>query len=224
MPIKEKSIPDKIEVKNIKHSFTNEERNEIGANLARTIGGLRGTEAEFDQVKASFKARITEADARIDKLSTDLVNGFEMRNKRCIVVFYPAERKKRYSLEGGDMTVVLEEEMTKDDFQAELLQAESAFDCREEITLFKPQNNDEGLLVVGRLASKWFSALRVRIGKLELTERLDSEQRSFKQRPDAVAHAVKRVNAWAKENLKDLADGFKASFDAVQEAHKEREE
>ncbi len=226
MSDKKAAEPQKLEMKNVKHTFSTEERNTIGDNLARTIGGKRGIEAEFDQVKSSFKAKITESEARIDRLSTDLVNGFEMRDKRCRVVFRPKDRQKDYYLEeskNGDAPI-LTEDMTKDDFQADLLQAESKFDFREEIQLFQPQDNDAGILVVGKLAGVWFSALRVRIGKLELTERLDSEQPASKKRPDAVGRAVKRFKEWSKANLKDLAEGFQASADGVIEAHKERAE
>jgi hypothetical protein len=114
--------------------------------------------------------------------------------------------------------------MTAADFQQELIEAEAKFDAREEIELFKPAEGDRGILVVGRLAGRWFSALRVKIGKLELSERLDAEQKSVKERPAAVALAVKRFNAWAKDNLKDLAAGFADSANTVAEAHKERAE
>ena len=220
----------------MKHTFTTDERGTIGSDLARAIAGLRGVEAEFDQVKTSFKARTTESETRIDRLSTDLMNGFEMRNEKCVVIFRPKDRKKDYYIEtefasamangnGKAFPVpVLVEDMTRDDFQAELIQAESMFDNREEIALFQPTELDSGVLVVGRFGQKWFSALRVKIGKLALEERLDSEQRSFKHRPDAVAHAVKRVNEWAKANLKELAKGFQDQFSKVAEAHKERAE
>lgn len=230
-----KPAEPKIETKSVKHVFTPDERNEIGSNLARSIAMARGIEAEFDQVKASYKAKTTEAEARIDSLSTSIMNGFEMRNERCAVACRPADRKKDYWLEttihhanGMDPKdknyppPILTEEMTKDDFQADLLQAESKFDLREEIELFKPTESDRGTLVVGRFAGKWFSALRVNIGKLSLAERLDSEQKSFKYRPDAVSCAVKRASDWAKENLKEHAKGFSQSFQSVIEAHKER--
>lgn len=229
------STPAKIEIKNIKHTFTSDERNDLGGQLARSIGGLRGIEAEFDQVKASYKAKVTEAEAKIDNLSTGLVNGFEMRNERCRVNFRPKDREKDYVLEsdfekytagklGGALTVVLTEPMAKDDYQAELVLAESKFDAREEINLFQPTDTDRGVLIVGRFAGKWYSALRVKIGKLTLDERLDSEQRAFKLRPDAVRHAVKRVKDWAKENLQKHADGFIPGFDAAFEAQKDRAE
>jgi hypothetical protein len=225
--------PPPVVVKNVKHTFTNDELNQIGADLARSIGQLRGIEAELDQVKASFKAKVTECEARINSLSTDRVNGFDMRNERCIVLFRPNDRKKDFFLESDaamldeahhGLTPMLIEDMTREDFQFELLQAESVFDHREEIQLFPPADLDFGTLVVGEFGQKWFGALRIRIGKLELTERLDSEQKAFKNRADAVAMSVKRVKQWAKDNLKDLSKGFTDQFDAVVEEHKERAE
>ena len=200
---------------------------------------MRGVEAEFDQVKASFKARTAECEARIDSLSTGLINGFDMRPERCVVVFRPADRKKDFYLEAdykantdglglvpapSAKLPALIEDMTWDDFQADLLQAESAFDAREEIELFKPAAGDEGKLVVGRLAGKWFSALRVKIGKMELTERLDAEQKCVKERSAAISISVKRFQKWAKDNLKDLAKGFETAAEEIIEAHKERAE
>jgi len=231
----------KIETKSVKHTFTPEERDQLGGDLARCVGSIRSIEAEFDQVKAGYKAKTAEAASRVESLSTALVNGFEMRNKRCVVAYRPQERQKDYLLEADVLKmkiaesavpgfvvelagVVLTEPMTAEDFQAELIMAESKFDTREEITLFPPTERDRGVLVVGRFAGVWFSALRVNIGKLSLEERLDSEQRSFKKRADAVSHAVKRVKEWLKTNLKDHAKGFETSFDAVVDAHKEREE
>ncbi len=220
----------KIEKKQIKHTFTEPERNTIGGDLARSIAGLRGVEAEFDQVKASYKAKTTEAEAKIDNLSTSLMNGFEMRNLPCVVQFRPKDRKKDYYLEtlwnerNGETPIVLTEDMTAQDFEQDLIQAESKFDHREEIQLFQATEQDSGILVVGRFAGKWFGALRLKIGKLEISERLDSEQKCFKKRPDAVNHGVKRAADWAKENLKEHAKGFDDSFRAVVDAHQERAE
>lgn len=227
----------KIESKSVKHEFTLDEQNNLGADLARAIANLRGTEAEFDQVRASFKARTAEVEARIDKLSTDRMNGFEIRLERCAVFYRLKDRKKDYYLETtihhcGDMEPyskdwpdpVLTEEMTREDFQKDLIQSESKFDNREEIELFKPTEADSGFLIVGQFASKWFAALRVKIGKLSLNERLDSEQRAFKVRPDAVKFSVKRAGDWLNQNLKEHAKGFEESLAGVAEAHKERSE
>lgn len=231
----------KSETKTIKHSYSHEERETLGSDLARAFGSLRGVENEFDQVKASYKSKTTEAEAKIDRISTNITNGFEMRDVVCVVRYRPADKEKDYYVESevakleldtnnGNKAaskwppVVLTEKMTADDFQQELIEAESKFDAREEIQLFQPVEGDRGLLIVGRLAGRWFSALRVKIGKLELNERLDAEQKAYKLRSDAVATAVKRVNEWAKNNLKDLAAGFQESFKAVAEANKERVE
>lgn len=221
----------KTEVKNIRHDFSDTEKQQLGGELARSIGTLRGIETEFDGVKASYKSKTAEAEARIDRISTDITNGFVMRDTACFVVYRPADKEKDYYVTEAsaanpskEVPPVLTEKMTADDFQRELIETEAKFDAREEIELFKPAGGDRGVLVVGRLAGKWFSALRVKIGKLELNERLDAEQKSVKERPAAVALGVKRLNAWAKENLKDLATGFAESANNVVEAHKERTE
>jgi hypothetical protein len=225
----------KTENKTIKHTYTLEERDQLGADLARAFGSLRGVEMEFDQVKSSYKTKTAEAEARIDKLATARNNGFEFQETPCVVVYRPAKKEKEYylteleaevalKLDGPATSCVLTEKMTADDFQQELIEAESKFDAREEIQLFAPADGDRGLLVVGRFAGKWFGALRVKIGKLELNERLDSEQPCTITRSDAVKVAVKRVNNWAKDNLKDLAAGFQASFSEVEKLHSERVE
>jgi hypothetical protein len=227
----EKPTPNlTVETRSLKHTFTLEERDVIGGDLARAISALRGIEADLDSVKADFKAKITFAEAQIDSLCTTRANGFEIRAEKCVVLFRVPDRKKDFYLQADfeadpkKAVIQLTEDMTPGDFVGELLQAESKFDSREEIQLFTPAAGDQGLLIVGKFGAKWFSALRVKIGKLELTERLDSEQKCFKARPDAVKTAVERFRKWAKENLKDLAKGFEAAADAVLEAHKERAE
>jgi hypothetical protein len=231
----------KSETKTIKHTYTHEEREQLGADLAQAFGTLRGIETEFEGIKASYKSKTAEAEAKIDRISTNITNRFHMRDAACVPTYRPADKEKDYWLEEDVKLVpdgitipsglaelgkfpVLTEKMTADDFQQELIEAESKFDAREEIELFKPAEGDRGILVVGRLAGKWFSALRVKIGKLELNERLDAEQKCVKERPAAVVIAIKRFNAWAKENLKDLATGFAESANAVVDAHKERTE
>jgi hypothetical protein len=220
--------PLKIEVKSVKHTFTQDERNNIGGELARTIGGLRGIEAEFDQVKASFKARITEAEARIDKLSTDMVNGFEMRNAKCVVHYRPQDRKKDFIQEedwnefGPEAHPALTEDMVPADFQAELIQAESAFDNRKEIELFPRANNDFGVMVLGSLKGRWYSALRIAIGQNVLNQRLDSEQPSDKTRWGAIRRQAVYLEQWLTEKLgKDNAKGFKDPIEKALNAQKE---
>lgn len=218
----------KFEIKAVRHSFTQDERNQFGGDLARTIGGLRGIEAEFDQVKASYKAKTTEAEARIDKLSTDLVNGFEMRQKRCFVIFNPKLKRKSFWLEGADASKdepVLTEEMTREDFQADLIQAESKFNHRCEIEICPRAGSDFGLLIVGEYGGSWFAALRVSVGAQKLEERLDSEQPSAKKRFDIIKRAADRFTTWTVERLgKEAAKGFKDPLEKAVQSQKERAE
>ena len=230
--------PLKTEVKTIKHLFSPDERLALGIDLARQHGVMAGIEAEFDQIKSAYKARTAETEAKVGSLSTALVNGFDMRNESCVVVFRPKDRKKDFYLEDAwkatesqlgkplemGLVPVLTKDMTRDDFQAELIQTESKFDHREEIPLFPATETESGNLVVGRFGGKWFCALRVNIGKMVLAERLDSEQRAFKARIDAVRFGVKGFMVWSEDNMKDLAKGFQKGADAILEAQKERVE
>jgi hypothetical protein len=108
--------------------------------------------------------------------------------------------------------------------QAELIAAESIFDKREEINLFQPTERDSGILVVGRLGGRWYAALRIRVGNTSLDERLDSEQRNYKHRFDAVKTSGKKAYEWLKEHFKDNAAGFEEPIMSAIEAHRERAE
>jgi hypothetical protein len=224
----EKQQPPKIEIKAVKHEFTAVERNQIGSDLARAIAGLRGIEAEFDQVKAAYKARQSENEARIDKLSTDIMNGFEMRNEKCVVRYRPKDRKKDFYLDGmatDEYLPVLTEDMTASDFQAELIQAESAFENRSEIDLFPAAGGDFGAMILGSLKGRWYSALRVTVGAHSLNQRLDSEQPSDKTRWGAIRRQAIYLEQWLTEKLgKDSAKGFKDPIEKALNAQKEREQ
>jgi hypothetical protein len=116
-------MSEKITVKSVKHVFTFDEREALGGELARAHGALRNIEKELEQVKSSYKAKTAEAEARIDCLSTNITNGFEMRNERCRVVLNPKKRQKLFYLEEAPRSAepVIIEEMTPDDFQPELV-------------------------------------------------------------------------------------------------------
>lgn len=226
------TIQQRIEIKNVKHDFTPQELMSLGGELARGISEHRGVEAEFDQVKATYKAKIAEKDAKIDSLSTALVNRFEMRNKRCVVVFRPKDRKKDFyviiSPEGTDVMMeekpALTEDMTRDDYQQELIDAEAKFEKRVEIPLFNATDRDSGVMVIGMFNSRWYSALRITVGKHKIEERLNSEQKAFKLRSDAVNAAGKRALEWFETNLKVDAKGFKDPVLAAIAAQIERAE
>lgn len=217
----------RIETKTIRHDFTPAEQIGIGKELSLGITRSRLLEDEFKQVKAGYAARQTEADARVQRLSASIEAGFELREARCRVVYRPKDRKKDFFPEDApeDAAPSLTEDMTQDDFQADLLHAEGRFELREEIALIPRVGNDRGVLVVGRLAGRWYSALRINIGARRIEERLDSEQKAVKRRPDAVKTAATRALSWINETFgKDIAKGFSKFIDDVIEAHKEREE
>ena len=226
------TITKKIEIKTIKHTFTDVEKQELGRDLAIAFSDKANTDAEFESVKKEYKSKEATADALIGTLVTRLNNGFEMVPSRCILTYDLKNRKKLYFLEkdaamaGGGLDdpaykPVHIEDMTAGDMQAELIEAESKFDSRDEIAIFPATEREAGAIIVGRLGNAWFSAVRIVIGKLTLEERLDSEQRSFKKRYDAISHAAKRAMKWLKSELKDQAQGFE---DPIFKAVKEQEE
>lgn len=221
----------RIVEKMVRHTFTDAERHDLGATLARSIGERRVLEAECDQVKASYKARLSEVEAKVESVATDLSNGFDYRNKPCVVLFKPKDRKKffipreDFERDGEEAEPAVVEEMTQDDYQADLIEAESVFESREEIQLFPVAGADRGVLAIGRLKGKWFTALRIRVGRHHIDERLDTEQRSCKLRQDAVNRGAKRASDWLLDTLgKDAAAGFKDAILNAVEAQKEREE
>ena len=105
--------------------------------------------------------------------------------------------------------------MTPADFQHDLIQAESLFDLKKELTLWQA-GSDLGLLIVGRLGNRWYSALRCNVGKIETNERLDSEQKSYKTRALAIDEAGSRAVKWLEANLG--RDGAKGFLDAIKKA------
>lgn len=122
----------KTEIKNVRYSFSPTEMQDLGKSLACSFGSLRDIEAEFDGIKASYKSKTAEAEARIDRLSTDITNGFVMRDTPCFVVYRPADKEKDFylteldasrAIEGAyEVVPVLTEKMTANDFQQEIIQ------------------------------------------------------------------------------------------------------
>jgi hypothetical protein len=229
----------KHETRKIRHNFTPEETAVLQRDFHQAVKNIKAVEEEFDSVKASYKAKIAEVESRSVTLSATIDAGFEMRDRKCVVLYRPKDRKKDYFAEEHeaaleklngkqlpeDIAPLLTEEMSDNDLQMELIEAEAKFELKEPIELFAPVNEDAGTLIVGRFGGKWFTALRVKVASRVLEERLDGEQPCFKNRPDAVRKAVKRFGDWLYKNLgKDAADGFAAGLDTVIDAHKEREE
>ena len=211
--------------KPIKYQFNLSERDEVGGKLAQALSAKRSIEAEFDAVKAEYKSKISTADAAIATLETTRNNGFEMRMMECTVVFFPNEKVKHYFDVNDDKQekVLLVEPMTSEDFVTELLQAESKFDEKVELELFPVAGEDFGFLTIGKWGKQWYGAVRAKIGRKKLEERLDSDQASFKKRFDCVTKSLKRYNDWlVKELGKETAAGFQDGIHKVLTSQKDK--
>lgn len=196
--------------KSVKHFFTPEELAVLNVDFGNAYDAVKSAEADFDAIKAVHKGKIQEAESKMTTLRATINAKFEYREKELEVVFRPADKKKDYYLpEHGDHSpVVLTEDMTQDDFQQDLLQAESVFSKRRELNLWAA-GDDRGTLIVGQLGNRWYSALRGNIGAVKLEERLDSEQKAFKAREAAVNTACTRALEWIAAMLGDeAAKGF----------------
>lgn len=220
--------------KSVRHDFTADEIKQLNVDFGNAYDTLRATEAEFDNVKAVWKAKTTEAESRMTTLRATINAGFEQRLKDCVVIFRPTDGKKDFylaetfstgSISGqisAEAKLLCTEDMTQADFEQDLIQADSAFENRGEIELWNAEA-DCGLIVVGSQGGKWFAAVRGSVGKHRIEERLDSEQPASKKRFDAIQRASNRVNEWLKSTLgRDAAKGFEEAIYQAVEAEKEK--
>jgi|SRR5665213_2763057 len=223
----------KIIVKNVKHVFTTTEIAKLNVEFGTAYDAIAVAEANLKSVTEVEKAKVSEAKARSARIRSEVNAGFENRDEKCVVVLDLKAGKKHFYLESSLVdgkfqkceVPILTEAITDGDRQQELLEAESQFEAKEDIELFKPAGQDIGVLTVGRLNGKWFAALRVKIGTRAITERLDSEQPFAKKRADGVKKACKRFDEWLKENLgHEEAKGFQNALALVVAEHNEREE
>jgi hypothetical protein len=223
----------KIVKRSVKHVFNLEETAQLNTEFRQSFANLKSVEAEFDSVKASYKAKTTEAESRMETLNATLQAGFEFREKALVVVMDMKAGTKSFFLEtdlkDGELPTnaepVIVEPVTDADRQQELIEAEARFECKEDINLFPTVGDDSGVMTVGRLAGKWFSALRVKIGTRIITERLDSEQTCSKKRNVQIERTGARFIKWVEENLgREESKGFKNQVELIIAEHGEREE
>lgn len=223
-----KTEPKPILVKKqVKHTFTVPEIAQLHVDFGQAYDAVKSAEADFDAVKAVHKATIQEAESKMILLRATINAGFETREKELVVVFHPERKKKTYHVptETGWLSEpALTEDMQPGDYQQDLLQAESVFSNKKELLLWLA-GNDTGLLIVGQLGAKWYSALRGNVGAMKIEERLDSEQKAYKAREAAVNYACIRALEWLEATLgTEGAKGFAAGVKKVSEAEKDKVE
>lgn len=218
--------PQKVGLKLVKHLLSPSEKQQLGLSLAQALGEMRGIEKELDQVKAEYKSKVSSVETRMSGLETSITNGFQMVQRECVVVFHPEKKEKHFFIDGDDVEKaepVAVETMTNEDYVTELLAAESNFEERAELQIFPTAGDDFGFLIIGKMNKMWYGALRVKIGRKEIKERLDSDQLSFKKRFDCVAKSAKRFSEWLTKELgKEDATGFKNAVAALVESQKEK--
>ncbi len=221
----------KTVTRSVKHVFTVDEIAQKNVDYRNADKSVASLEAEFASVKDSYKAKMTESEARKERIGADIDAGFELRDQKCVIVFDFKAGKKSFFLEKllddgelpKDAEPVIVEDVTDADRQQDLIDSENRFEKKEDIAVFPPAGDDSGILTVGRLDGKWFSALRVKIGTRVLEERLDCEQPASKKRPDQIKRTLKRFGEWLEENLgREESKGFKNQIELVLAEHSER--
>jgi len=153
----------KVVKRSVKHVFTTEETAQLNTEFRQSFANLKSVEAEFDSVKASYKAKTTEAESRMETLNATLQAGFELREKPLVLILDVKAGKKSFYLESDlvdgalpeTAEPVLVEAVTDADRQQELIEAEAKFEAKEDIALFSPAGDDSGILTVGRLEGKY---------------------------------------------------------------------
>lgn len=223
-----KTQPKPIIVKkSIKHEFDPDEIAALNVDFGNAYDAAGVVEAEFDQIKSAYKAKLQEAESHMITIRARINAGFEFQDTEVQVVFRPADKKKDFYLLAGpieEQAPVATEDMTPQDFQQDLIQAESVFSNKRELLLWLA-GNDTGYLIVGQLGNKWYSALRCNVGAVKIEERLDSEQKALKTRHGAILMATDRALDWLTSNLgTDTAKGFIEGIQKILDAEKDKVE
>ncbi len=185
----------KLVSKLVKLTLTDTDRLRIGRELSEAINRKRNVEAEFDDVKSSYKAKLTAAESEIDRNSTTLSLGFEMRTEPVWVTYLPKEGKKEYRLEkhtAKDAPVAVLD-MEPEDYALELIEAEEPFVHRLTFQLLEIDQASVSVVLASTDKVKWVSALRGKIGSAQFNERLDSLQRTSNGPGPALELALVRL-------------------------------
>lgn len=101
----------------VRYDFTEEEKKEIAAELARKVTDLAQAENERKAVASDLKSKIDGLTAQVAQAANRINNGYEYRNLKCEVDYVYREKKVLYWFDGK---IVKERFMTNDEFQMKL--------------------------------------------------------------------------------------------------------
>lgn len=212
----------KIEKKQVKYTFTREEKERISCDLVTELARQSSTELELQQVKSNYKARLDESTSKIGLFTQNLQAGCEYRWVECRVEFRRKDKKKDFfSVETGVLACT--EDMTQEDFQLDLALEDSKFDSRVEIPAWNA-GPDKAVVVLAKSGEKWVTAIRAKLGVNTLSERLSSEGKTFKERYAAVKTAFGRLSDWVASVSPGAEKSFADGFKKILELEKERVE
>lgn len=115
-------------VRTLRVIYTDAERLELGSKLAEAHNDLSQVNADFDGVKAEFKAKTTAHEAQIVDLSNKVSCGYRMEPVKCRWVMDQPKPglKELLRLDITPNVVVEGEEMSEHDKQAEMTLEEQA--------------------------------------------------------------------------------------------------
>lgn len=103
------------EIRQVKHTFGREEREQLGARLIEEMNALSATQGELKEIKDQYKAKLTEGSLSVESIRGKLTAGYEMRPVECLVELHPREgRKDCFHPATGDL--VYSGEMSATDF------------------------------------------------------------------------------------------------------------
>jgi len=100
--------------------LTDEEKINVGRQLAEATNDLEEIEEDKKQVVADFKAKSTAAEALISSLGNKLRSGYEFRDVSCFINFDQPEKGQKQTVRSDTGEVVSTEIMSEEEKQREL--------------------------------------------------------------------------------------------------------
>lgn len=214
---------EKRETKQIKHTFTREEREKLSGELVQHIQETDRLEIEFQGIKERYKGSITTSQGRVAEVTGKLSSGCEWRWQECRVEFDHKAGKKRYfRTDTGELALL--EDMTREDYQLKLVPDPDK--CQFEKATVKTfelwkADKDLGTLTIGRAGGQWYFGAQLVIGSRKGDMPLSPEGKAHKNRFDCVRQGAKAVLAWIKDVAPEFVEGFEPKIKEVVESQKE---